>query len=101
MVIGAIVILSRELNAFSPELIALLERLAKNVSFGLDNFDRADEKAKADEQKERLARMFAAEGRDHKIRSNSISPGLIDSPVTATYPLARTAPRPAQSSASN
>jgi diguanylate cyclase (GGDEF)-like protein len=58
--IGAIVILSRELNAFSPELIALLERLAKNVSFGLDNFDRADEKAKADEQKERLARMFAA-----------------------------------------
>jgi diguanylate cyclase (GGDEF)-like protein len=58
--IGAIVILSRELNAFSPELIALLERLAKNVSFGLGNFDRADEKARADEQKERLARMFAA-----------------------------------------
>ena len=59
-VIGAIVFLSRELNAFSGELIALLERLAKNVAFGLDNFDRADEKARADEQKERLARMFAS-----------------------------------------
>jgi diguanylate cyclase (GGDEF)-like protein len=58
--IGAIIFLSRELNAFSPELIALLERLAENVSFALDNFGRADEKARADAQKERLARMFAA-----------------------------------------
>ena len=58
--IGAIVFLSREIGAFSPELIALLQRLAENVSFALDNFDRADEKARADEQKERLARMFAA-----------------------------------------
>jgi meso-butanediol dehydrogenase/(S,S)-butanediol dehydrogenase/diacetyl reductase len=32
-----------------------------------------------------LARMFAAEGREHNIRSNSISPGLINSPVTASY----------------
>jgi diguanylate cyclase (GGDEF)-like protein len=58
--IGALRFLSHELNAFSPELIALLQRLAENVSFALDNFDRAEEKAKADEQKERLARMFAA-----------------------------------------
>jgi len=41
-------------------LIGLLQRLAENVSFALDNFDRAEEKSKADEQKERLARMFAA-----------------------------------------
>ena len=58
--IGAIVFLSSEIGAFSPELIALLQRLAENVWFALDNFDRADEKARADEQKERLARMFAA-----------------------------------------
>ena len=32
-----------------------------------------------------LARMFAAEGRGHNIRSNSISPGLINAPVTASY----------------
>jgi diguanylate cyclase (GGDEF)-like protein len=58
--IGTLVFLSNELNAFSPELIELLKRLAENVSFALDNFDRADEKAVADEQKERLTRMFAA-----------------------------------------
>ena len=46
--------------AADEEIIALLARMAENVSFALDNFDRADEKAKADEQKERLARMFAA-----------------------------------------
>jgi len=46
--------------AADEEIIALLARMAENVSFALDNFDRADEKAKADEQEERLARMFAA-----------------------------------------
>jgi diguanylate cyclase (GGDEF)-like protein len=58
--IGALVFLSSELDAFSPELIGLLQRLSENVSFALDNFDRVDEKARADEQKERLSRMFAA-----------------------------------------
>ncbi len=52
--------LSSELGAFSPELIELLQRLADNVSFALENFDRADEKAKTEEQKERLTRMLAA-----------------------------------------
>ena len=46
--------------AADEEIIALLARIAENVSFALDNFERADEKAKADEQKERLTRMFAA-----------------------------------------
>ena len=41
-------------------MVELLARLAENVSFALDNFDRADEKAKTEEQKERLTRMFAA-----------------------------------------
>jgi diguanylate cyclase (GGDEF)-like protein len=58
--IGAVVFLSSELDAFSPELIGLLQRLAENLSFALDNFDRAEEKARADTQKERLTRMFAA-----------------------------------------
>ena len=58
--IGALVFLSSEIDAFSTEMIGLLERLAMNVSFALDNFDRADEKARADEQKQSLSRMFAA-----------------------------------------
>ncbi|MGY2985692.1 diguanylate cyclase (GGDEF)-like protein [Bradyrhizobium sp. USDA 4518] len=58
--IGALVFLSSEFGTFSPEMMALLQRLAENVSFALANFDRADEKARDDEQKERLSRMFAA-----------------------------------------
>ncbi|VIO68355.1 putative signaling protein [Bradyrhizobium ivorense] len=58
--IGALVFLSGEFGTFSPEMMALLQRLAENVSFALDNFDRADEKARADEQRERLSRMFAS-----------------------------------------
>ncbi|CAN7507486.1 GAF domain-containing protein [Bradyrhizobium sp. LjRoot220] len=58
--IGVIVFLSSELGAFSPELIALLRRLAENISFALDNFDRADEKAKSEHQKDSLTRMLAA-----------------------------------------
>ncbi|QPF85885.1 GAF domain-containing protein [Bradyrhizobium genosp. L] len=58
--IGALVFVSGEFGTFSPEMMALLQRLSENVSFALANFDRADEKARADEQKDRLSRMFAA-----------------------------------------
>jgi diguanylate cyclase (GGDEF)-like protein len=58
--VGVLLFMSSERGAFSPELVALLERLAENVSFALENFDRADDRRQADEQKERLARMFAA-----------------------------------------
>src|SRR4029077_3706389 len=51
--IGVLVFLSNEVNTFSSELIGLLKRLADNVSFALDNFDRAEEKASADRQQER------------------------------------------------
>ena len=46
--------------AADDEIIALLARIAENVSFALDNFERANAKARADEQKKRLTRMFAA-----------------------------------------
>ena len=58
--IGVLLFISRDCDAFTPDLVELLARLAENVSFALDNFDRAAEKAKAEEQKERLRRMFAA-----------------------------------------
>jgi len=58
--IGVLLFLSPEKDAFTPDLVELLARLAENVSFALDNFDRADEKARTEQQKERLARMFAA-----------------------------------------
>jgi diguanylate cyclase (GGDEF)-like protein len=57
---GVLIFNSTELGTFTPELIELLQRLAENVAFALGNFDRADEKAKAEKQKERLAGMFEA-----------------------------------------
>jgi EAL domain-containing protein (putative c-di-GMP-specific phosphodiesterase class I) len=46
--------------AADDEIVALLSRIAENVSFALDNFGRAKAKAVADQQQERLTRMFAA-----------------------------------------
>ena len=46
--------------AKDEEIIALFARMAENVSFALDNFERAAEKVKADEQKQSLTRMYAA-----------------------------------------
>jgi len=58
--IGILLFHATEQDTFTPDLVALLERLAENVSFALDNFDRAEEKARTEAQKERLTRMFAA-----------------------------------------
>jgi diguanylate cyclase (GGDEF)-like protein len=52
---GVLVFMSSEKNAFTPDLVELLLRLANNVSFALDNFERADEKAQADERIKYLA----------------------------------------------
>ena len=46
--------------AEDEEIIALMARIGENVSFALENFERAGEKARADAQKERLGRMLAA-----------------------------------------
>jgi diguanylate cyclase (GGDEF)-like protein len=58
--IGVLIFLSPEKGSFTPDIVELLSRLAENVSFALDNFDRADEKVRSEQQKERLTRMFAA-----------------------------------------
>lgn len=58
--IGVLLFLSPDEGTFTPDLIQLLGRLAENVSFALDNFDRAEERARTEAQKERLTRMFAA-----------------------------------------
>ncbi len=59
-VIGVMMFASSEKGTFTPEFVELLERMTDNVSFALKNFDRADEKARTEEQKERLGRMLAA-----------------------------------------
>jgi diguanylate cyclase (GGDEF)-like protein len=58
--VGVLLFISAEKSAFTPELVELLQKLAENVSFALDNFDRAEDRRQADDQRERLTRMFAA-----------------------------------------
>jgi diguanylate cyclase (GGDEF)-like protein len=53
--VGVILFISAERDTFTPEFAELLQRLADNVSFALENFDRADEKREADERIEYLA----------------------------------------------
>ncbi|MBR0898940.1 EAL domain-containing protein [Bradyrhizobium tropiciagri] len=53
--IGVLIFLSAEVGTFQPDLNALLQKLADNVSFAVENFDRAEEKAKADERVKYLA----------------------------------------------
>ena len=58
--VGVMFFISSEKNTFTPEFAELLQRLTDNVSFAIATFDRADEKARTESQKERLTRMFAA-----------------------------------------
>ena len=52
---GVLLFLSAELNSFAPEFVELLQRLAANVSFAVEGFDRADEKERAEERIKYLA----------------------------------------------
>jgi diguanylate cyclase (GGDEF)-like protein len=54
-VIGVLLFLSSEPGAFVPELVELLQRVAANVAFALENFDRADEQREAKARIEYLA----------------------------------------------
>ncbi|MGB5082720.1 MAG: diguanylate cyclase [Burkholderiales bacterium] len=53
--IGAILIHYEELNAFDDEIVSLLERMADNVSFGLDNFEREAERKRVEKHIQHLA----------------------------------------------
>jgi diguanylate cyclase (GGDEF)-like protein len=53
--IGTLVFLSEEINTFTPAFVELLQRLCRNVSFALENFDRAEEKERAEEKIKHLA----------------------------------------------
>jgi diguanylate cyclase (GGDEF)-like protein len=54
-VVGVLLFLSGEAGAFVPELVELLQRVAANIAFALENFDRADEQKVAKARIEYLA----------------------------------------------
>jgi diguanylate cyclase (GGDEF)-like protein len=53
--VGVLLFLSAELDTFTAEFVELLERLAGNVSFALEHFDRVDEREKAEQRIKYLA----------------------------------------------
>jgi diguanylate cyclase (GGDEF)-like protein/PAS domain S-box-containing protein len=48
-VIGVLAFYSSEVNAFDDEIVKLLERMAENVSFALENFERKQERHRAEQ----------------------------------------------------
>jgi len=56
--IGVMLFYSRELNAFSEDIITLLERMASNIAFALGNFEREAERQRAEEALRRSEEKF-------------------------------------------
>jgi PAS domain S-box-containing protein len=55
---GVMLFYSRELNAFSDDIVALLERMARNIVFALKNFQRETERQRAEEALRRSEEKF-------------------------------------------
>ncbi|MBV9461712.1 MAG: EAL domain-containing protein [Bradyrhizobium sp.] len=77
-IVGIMLFLSAERHTFTPEFAELLQRLADNVSFALDNFDRADEKHRADERIEYLASHDSLTGLPNREMFNGLLRHSID-----------------------
>src|SRR5439155_16457120 len=58
--VGVFLVTRREAGSLSEEIVALLERMSKNISFALDNFDHEASRKDGERAMRRLARMFGA-----------------------------------------
>lgn len=57
-IIGSISVCSKEINYFSPDIIMLLNGLAADVSFALDNFDHEQQRQQAETELTLAASVF-------------------------------------------
>jgi PAS domain S-box-containing protein len=58
--IGVLLLDSGEKKTFDNEVVTLFERIAENVVFALDNFDREAERRRTEDARQRFTRMYAA-----------------------------------------
>jgi hypothetical protein len=58
--VGVFLVTKREVGSLSEEAVSLLERMSKNISFALDNFDHEASRKDGERAMRRLARMFGA-----------------------------------------
>jgi transcriptional regulator with GAF, ATPase, and Fis domain len=66
-VIGALIFYATEKRAFDDEIIKLLERMAENVVFALDNFEHEAERKRAEEKVQYMATHDALTGLPNRL----------------------------------
>ncbi|MDQ8730555.1 EAL domain-containing protein [Bradyrhizobium sp. LHD-71] len=74
---GFVLFMSKEKNTFTPEFVDLLCRLAENVSFALENFDRREEARRANEQVTYLAKYDALTGLPNRVVFKEMLDGAV------------------------
>jgi len=58
--VGVLIFTSQEKAAFDPEIVQLLERMAENAVFALENLEHERERRHAEQAARQLGRMYAA-----------------------------------------
>jgi diguanylate cyclase (GGDEF)-like protein/PAS domain S-box-containing protein len=77
--IGVLLLYSGSKRAFNDEAVTLLERMAENIAFALDNFDHEAERKRAEERIQYLATHDGLTGLPNRVMFSQLLNGAIQS----------------------